>query len=52
MYLLDFEQVNVSRVISVLVDRILIFCWVAVCEAGRSGSEELKKCPPPSSAVL
>ena len=24
----------------------------SVCEAGGSGSEELKKCPPPSPAVL
>ena len=25
---------------------------LSVCEAGKSGSEELKKCPPPFPAVL
>ena len=25
---------------------------LSVCEAGESASEELKKCPPPSPAVL
>ena len=25
---------------------------LSVCKAGGSGSEELKKCPPPSPAVL
>ena len=25
---------------------------LSVCEEGGSGSEELKKCPPPSRAVL
>ena len=25
---------------------------LSVCEAGESGSEELKKCPPPSPAFL
>ena len=27
-------------------------CLWSVCEAGASGSEELKKCPPPSPAVM
>ena len=25
---------------------------MSICEAGGNGSEELKKCPPPSPAVL
>ena len=31
--------------------KMIVKC-LSVCEAGGSGSEKLKKCPPPSFAVL
>ena len=44
---------NVISEINVLnVNRSMSFGCLSVCEAGGSGSEELKKCSPPSRAVL